>query len=701
MKAKLKGKGGIKGLFLHHGEKIAIALVGALALYFIWSSLQLPRLDDEFQADKLQSVVNATNQAITESRWPDADSPNAADVRVFKPIAKNAAEAVKAPDFSFTQLQPSVIPPTVLRTDPEVLPASDVVAVGGSGVLAFRDANTLRVQERRRQLEEEERMRQEREQQAKSVEESMEGDGRGRRGRGEEIDPLGGPIDPDHPKRRALAMGTMEGGLQLQGGERLEKTYWATVLAKVPIREQLKRYQDAFQQARGGFDPSRDFPRYMGFIVQRSEIINGQATPWQRIPLRDGQQSKPDVHGYVNDSAVAKLQQRAAAEWAMVPMEPVDSRYVDYMLTMPLPPLVGRKFESDATHPDIPLAVNAPPMEEAIVPAAEEEPAEEAAEGEDEFRFGAAEPGQVPVPGGGYTPMPGFAERDGYGADRRMMGVGGMGREGWGGGMQREFAAQVGGGSFAGPTANRTDLPSGVDYWLLRFFDFTVKPGKKYRYRVQLVLADPNYGIPSAANMLDQSVLDRRTQEQQKSKNKRPLVYRLAAVSEPSPAVGIPLDGGIRVAGAKLPSGKTPYEEPTVKLWAEAVEIDNEEGTAIHTAKDQDYVRGAVVNLRDKMFFADVNKTWRDEFDDHAINTNVTVLDIEGADSVGRDKAAPTRVLLMDAAGELSIRNETDDNLAVLQLKTIFTEDKRRRPEDEMTGPEGQFRGLMGPMRGR
>ena len=30
-----------------------------------------------------------------------------------------------------------------------------------------------------------------------------------------------------------------------------------------------------------------------------------------------------------------------------------------------------------------------------------------------------------------------------------------------------------------------------VDHLLLRFFDFTVEPGKKYKYQVQLVLADP------------------------------------------------------------------------------------------------------------------------------------------------------------------------------------------------------------------
>ena len=50
MKANLKGLGGIKGLFLMHGEKIAIAVVGLLVLWFIYSSMSLPRLEDNKQA---------------------------------------------------------------------------------------------------------------------------------------------------------------------------------------------------------------------------------------------------------------------------------------------------------------------------------------------------------------------------------------------------------------------------------------------------------------------------------------------------------------------------------------------------------------------------------------------------------------------------------------------------------------------------
>ena len=42
-------------------------------------------------------------------------------------------------------------------------------------------------------------------------------------------------------------------------------------------------------------------------------------------------------------------------------------------------------------------------------------------------------------------------------------------------------------------------------HWLLRFFDFSVTPGKKYKYRVQLVMLDPNQNV--GLDQLDSAVI--------------------------------------------------------------------------------------------------------------------------------------------------------------------------------------------------
>ena len=60
-------------------------------------------------------------------------------------------------------------------------------------------------------------------------------------------------------------------------------------------------------------------------------------------------------------------------EWAAQVPEPVDPRWLDpeSLLAFPLPPLLGRDWGSEVTHPDIPLAINAPPPEEETEPAVE------------------------------------------------------------------------------------------------------------------------------------------------------------------------------------------------------------------------------------------------------------------------------------------------------------------------------------------
>jgi len=60
MATNLKGKGKFVSLLLLHGEKIAIALVAAAALWFVYKSWSLPRLGDNFQADKLQTEITQT-----------------------------------------------------------------------------------------------------------------------------------------------------------------------------------------------------------------------------------------------------------------------------------------------------------------------------------------------------------------------------------------------------------------------------------------------------------------------------------------------------------------------------------------------------------------------------------------------------------------------------------------------------------------
>src|SRR6185437_15544544 len=79
---------------------------------------------------------------------------------------------------------------------------------------------------------------------------------------------------------------------------------------------------------------------------------------------------------------------------------------------------------------------------------------------------------------GGMTPGS-FGGADPYG------GMGGSGMSGPSMGGQGMYGPGKGGAAArrAGPV---------VEHRLFRFFDFDVEPGKTYRYRIQLVLSNPN-----------------------------------------------------------------------------------------------------------------------------------------------------------------------------------------------------------------
>jgi hypothetical protein len=262
--------------------------------------------------------------------------------------------------------------------------------------------------------------------------------------------------------------------------------------------------------------------------------------------------------------------------------------------------------------------------------------------------------------------------------------------------MMRGGANMMAGGI---SSTQRTTLPSEVDFLLLRFFDYTVEPGKEYQYRVMVYVADPNNSIPLEGGYLESAVIDRRLSEIQKARaaKKQPPVARPAEKwSEPSPIVSIPVGGLVHVAEVKAPSGKTANDEPSITMFAEAFDI--EDGSAIHVAQEMELRRGAVINLKGKMQYTGDNDGWIDTKDSYALNTGLTVLDVEGGDDLGKKMTAPARVVMMNGAGQMFVRDELADKPNVQYLRYVFS-DKPRKPSQgpgAEFGPEGMNRRVPG-----
>ena len=163
--------------------------------------------------------------------------------------------------------------------------------------------------------------------------------------------------------------------------------------------------------------------------------------------------------------------------------------------------------------------------------------------------------------------------------------------------------------------------------------------------------------------MLAPSVLDRKDRKDHRF---------VEEWSEPTPTVGIPLAGSVRLAKVKLPAEGNFNDEPSATLLVESFDVDAG-NNAIQAAKEVDNLRrGYVANLtarRQEYLLPDGR--WIDEVESFKFHTGITVLDVAGGESMGRE-TLPAKVLLMGPAGELYVRNELDDKQAVDYHKAVF-----------------------------
>jgi hypothetical protein len=193
-------------------------------------------------------------------------------------------------------------------------------------------------------------------------------------------------------------------------------------------------------------------------------------------------------------------------------------------------------------------------------------------------------------------------------------------------------------------------------------------------------------------------VRDRRRQESQAARaaKRQPPEYRIIQTwSDPSPTVGIPLTGNVRVVDVKPPAAERVNDEPIANLLVESFDLD-EKGNAIQSGLKRELRRGAVANMvEDAEYVGD--GPWIDTRENFNFVTGMTVLDVRGGKKLAKDYTSPGRVLVMGPAGELLIRNELDDKLAVQYHDLLFM--KSKGPPGAERGAEG-FGPGFGPVRG-
>jgi hypothetical protein len=478
-------------------------------------------------------------------------------------------------------------------------------------------------------------------------------------------------------------------GYEATDAERVN-AHAVVVMAVVPYEKQFEDFQNALLNSLD-HDEQRDSPLYLKYYVQRVDVT-------------DNPDAVPTEEDWAKDPISVNAAKEETYNWAGVLNEIVDPSYIDAALTHPAPPFMQRDLWDLLTHPEVPLpavaATDSTPVENRRpvrpkssgtgtddAPTFDEiGPSRGGGAGADGMGLGipggTAMPGSRPPGAAGAVRPPGMSGMPPAAASGRMppgagppgagppgAGPPGMGPPGMGPAGGYGPAGMPGDTSGYGPGSGLAPPPK---YKLIRFTDTTVEPDRKYRYRVKVLLHDPNhphpnYASPSLAS-LDQKVRDR-------IKGLDASVFYVASEwSEPSPVAELPAPdqyfaGSVaQPAAHSLVPGKPPVPVTThptgkslVVVWDGAKVVDVASEVAVH--------RGSIFNfVTDVRVIHPVDHTIA-EVAEYVFSTNAFVADIAGGEEIPLldrrsekpELIAPGEMLIIDGRGRLHVTNETDD----------------------------------------
>lgn len=440
-----------------------------------------------------------------------------------------------------------------------------------------------------------------------------------------------------------------EGGFTSGSGEKLESRYFVAINGLIPYKKQFDAYEKAFAEA-DAYNFERDTPKYGRVEVERAEVQpDGKLGEWKAL-----------------DTAAAFFDE--PGKWSNRADELVDRTYMlnGALVTMPMPPLIRRDLSTWATHSKIPLDLTG------------EGGGGRAGEGRSgEGRSGEGRSGE------------------GRGEGRGEEGEFREGREGaqaWLGSPESEKANSL---------EEQTEMSEGVerakpliqnDFALVRFFDFTVVPGKVYRYRVRLGLDDPNNpseGLRPPNSALETDVVVRRNQAKER--------YRLTDWSEMSAPIGV--HAGARVLASEVTQPRMAVvrgvrvetkagDEPVAQILALTWKANGPYDVPIPAAVR----RGSVLNgsqpeaeAIDPM----VNQVRKIA---HTYVTDTLVADIFGGQPLdSKGLTSPGYVLVMSPDGRLEMHGEIEEQAAYKQ-NFIPPEDVSAQGMTEGDRAEGEGR---------
>jgi len=401
---------------------------------------------------------------------------------------------------------------------------------------------------------------------------------------------------------------------------------WAVITGLVPTEAQMAAFSD-YYSTRKGHNPATDVALYITFEVERAEVTDpslpADQLQWIRsLPTATGEASLVEWAKAYRDLVVVPRGTPGAAKEDTG--QDVPAEFVDDVLTSPLLALVDQAWDFPSIgHPKIALLSETP---------------------EDGF--------EEETNGGTESPDPGL---------------------GYGGAFEE--------GKDEGVTDAGTEEVAPAEK-LFRFFDFTVQPGKRYRYRVRLILQNPNFGVEpkyldDAADLACLIAESSTTPGEVRLDTCRQIATPWSVETD---VISIPHDTQLLALSVAQPlkAGGAPSGRMMVVKWV------NREG--IEAYKEFGVERGRVANIPEQVFPETAKKDGKDDDKTPTVKktdeleqinvdylTEAVVLDIRGGEVLpGRgNQSTPGQILVMDADGNLTVQDELQDLALVQRVKGI------------------------------
>jgi hypothetical protein len=365
-----------------------------------------------------------------------------------------------------------------------------------------------------------------------------------------------------------MGMPGMMGGT----GQAMEGLRWVVLTGVIPDAKQREEALASFEGTElptPNWDRRQDIPEVVYYKVERAEVSSesdGQQLNWTPIHVLKAMLQAKQFGGTTRD---------------VVPDRFIRNTQSAY-LAFPLPPVANHTWGEEVAHePAIPLGPSGPQMG---MPGSEMGPGMPMGSG---MPMGPTGGRPKPKPGAGGEKEPPKSEEL---PDAPMlnttqgMGMGmGMGSMPGGPGMG-EPGSSMGSGSpvlmpgpegYSGMPGSQGQVMEETRVRLFRFFDFTVEPGKRYKYRVKLMFTNPNHKLPT-----------RLLQSAELAANQ---LLENDAWSDASEAIAVPRDARV-LAG---PIKTSLYSEPKATLGVAFFEMSS---GAEHFEEFKDVMRGQVLN---------------------------------------------------------------------------------------------------------